>query len=646
MERRLSKTRIFSLCLCAQLVLSVSCLSARPKRNKRPAVEPAPVASPSQNPDSEDLRNQSEPESKTFSETEKNETLQISLPAAENSSSDEISVAADSAEKGSSVNTNQEDSTKVKISIPSAKRTYFSKIPHEIMEGIEQGSPASIRQALSSVRKSESEYSETERVLVNVANSIFQFAWPSQKISFEVPSYSEQNPYMGALNLAKEGFFDSSTGNTDFLSTLLPAMVLLYKGDLSESVIDQCEKAVNDAFSFRETSVLGLYLKARLLERKGEYEPEEEILSLLYQNNSNIFELAVSYAAVLLKNGKNTDAFSLASRLREKYPMDVQVLDLNAKAAFALEKYDEAEEYVAYILQQNPNNLEFVLFRARILAEKKDYIHAVSLLDMYAKQNDSNVDYLLLRAKVQIEWTKSYTQAAEVVEKALSLYPSNQDAMLLAARIASVTDSPVAGKYADELVEKILEKKPDNEEALIYALNGLARREAWWNAYEISSQLMASGKYRPEVVEKHVEICLKLGKTAEALSSSDKAYKENPSDETILQAYILAQVSSGNRNQSMNLINSLLETSSSKVKSYLYYRRSFLQVNEAQVLADLRSSMIANPRNSDALFRLYEIYFEKEDYKKAQYYLKQVVALNPNDSSIKKLNESLTKLLQ
>ena len=86
--------------------------------------------------------------------------------------------------------------------------------------------------------------------------------------------------------------------------------------------------------------------------------------------------------------------------------------------------------------------------------------------------------------------------------------------------------------------------------------------------------------------------------------------------------------------------------SSSKVKSYLYYRRSFLQLTEEKSLADLRSSLIANPRNSDALFRMYEIYYSKEDYRKAQYYLRQVVAINPNDSSIKKLNEALTKLIQ
>ena len=113
-----------------------------------------------------------------------------------------------------------------------------------------------------------------------------------------------------------------------------------------------------------------------------------------------------------------------------------------------------------------------------------------------------------------------------------------------------------------------------------------------------------------------------------------------------MQAYVLAYSSVGSRDAVIKYIDSQINTSSQKMKSYLYYRRSFLQLTEEKSLADLRSSLISNPRNSDALFRLYELYYAKQDYRKAQYYLRQVVAINPNDSSFKKLNEALTKLIQ
>ena len=55
---------------------------------------------------------------------------------------------------------------------------------------------------------------------------------------------------------------------------------------------------------------------------------------------------------------------------------------------------------------------------------------------------------------------------------------------------------------------------------------------------------------------------------------------------------------------------------------------------------------MSNPRNSSSLFRLYQIYLAKKDYRKAQYYLKQVSALKPNDLKIRQLSDELNSLLR
>lgn len=137
-----------------------------------------------------------------------------------------------------------------------------------------------------------------------------------------------------------------------------------------------------------------------------------------------------------------------------------------------------------------------------------------------------------------------------------------------------------------------------------------------------------------------------MNKANEAYEYAKKYYEAQPDNEMLLQSYIYAYCEVGNRDAVMQYIGGLLNTASPKMKSYLYYRRSFLQRTEENAFADLRSSLISNPRNSDSLFRLYEMYFDKQDYRKAQYYLRQVVAINPNDNSVKKLNEALTKLIK
>lgn len=81
------------------------------------------------------------------------------------------------------------------------------------------------------------------------------------------------------------------------------------------------------------------------------------------------------------------------------------------------------------------------------------------------------------------------------------------------------------------------------------------------------------------------------------------------------------------------------------MKSFLYYQRSFFGATEDEILGDLRSSLTANPRNRDALFRLYKIYYAKKDWRRAQYYLKQVVALDPLNTEVLRLNSELNSLL-
>ncbi|SFI76859.1 Tetratricopeptide repeat-containing protein [Treponema bryantii] len=536
------------------------------------------------------------------------------------------------------------DDTSYKLPTGKNQREYFSKVDPEVLLKVQNGSPDSLREAMSLMRQKSGEYEEYENVLAVVSSEIMKLVWPSEKITWDIPVVTAETPYTGAISSVKQGVFDSSTGNVDFLTTLLPALVIV-NSNSDISIIESCETALKSALQIQPDSVLANYLLAMVYERKRGFENAEKYMAAAYEVSPKTSEISLAYSRILRANGKLAEASKILNSI-DNTINDIAVLKQNAYISFDAGDYDSAELYVARVLQQTPNDLEFLLFRAKILVEKKDYIHAVSLLDVYARQDSSSIDYLVLRARVQLDWSKNTAAASETVEKALQMYPDNTDALMFAARISSETDSPVAGKYADELAARVLEKKPGNVEAMTYALDGLIQRENWQEAYAASKNLIAMGNVSSAVVEKYVNVCIKMNKYNEAYEYAKLKYDANPSDEVLLQSYILAYSMVGNRDSVLKYIDSLMNTSSSKVKSYLYYRRSYLQLTEEKSLADLRSSLIANPRNSDALFRLYELYYAKQDYRKAQYYLRQVVAINPNDSSFKKLNEALTKLIQ
>ena len=538
------------------------------------------------------------------------------------------------------------------VKLPAQKRTFFYKIDEQIVKEVENGSPESLKNAMQLIKKSSEDYEENEKVLISIAVQIMKIVWPSQKITWEQPVTDIENPYIGAINSAKQGVFDSSTGDVDFLSTILPALVLLSPviaqskeiNNTNQEILENCRNAIQKAMELNQNSVLAHYLMGVLLQKQEKYTEALAFLKFAYDSSSKTEEILLCYSNLLYKTGNLESAQKIADEL-DPQNLNIQVLKQKAYIAFELKDYDSAELLVARVLQQNPNDLDFLLFRAKILVEKKDYIRAVSLLDVYARQNDTSLDYLILRARIQLDWSKNTTAATETIEKALQLYPEETQVLMIAAKISSITDSPVAGKYADQLTEKVLQKEPDNIEAMVYSLNALIQRENWNDSYKICCKIIETEKYPVEIVGKFVQICLRLGKNNEAFDFAKSQLVKYPDDETVLQAYVFAYSKVGNRDAVIKYIDSLLAQANQKMKSYLFYVRSFLQVSEEKSLADLRSSLSMNPRNSDSLFRLYEIYFEKQDYRKAQYYLRQVVAINPNNNSLKKLNEALTKMV-
>lgn len=559
-------------------------------------------------------------------------------------SAEEVVVLETSVDASAVTSTSSNDSEK-SIKLPSAKpRTYFSKIDEQVLHNIENGSPESLAKAVAAFPKFENDLTEPEKVLLNIAVEMNRLLWPSEKTNWNTYSVAEENAYTGALNSVEKGVYDTSTGNVDFLSTFIPALVLLIP-NISVNVQNQCEQGILQALQINPDSVAANYLAGIFYTKASDFVKAEAYLEKAYEA-SKVVEISIEYAKVLSKNGKTAQAQMVMNNVQSDENSSILILKQNAYIAFEAGDYATAEDCVARVLQQTPNDLEFVLFRARIYIEKNDYIHGVSLLDVYARQDDRSADYLILRSRVQLEWSKNTAAATETIEKALQYYPDNVDALMIAAKISSMTDGPVAGKYADELASLVLEKNPSDKVALVYALDGLVQRENWKEAYDISKSLLDANMDNEDLVLKHVSVCIKLGKSSEANEIAEKAYKNNPASESIAQAYVLASTNALSREESLKLIDSMMNGSSSKMKSYLYYRKSFLERSEDVALADLRSSLIANPRNSDALFRLYEIYYDKSDYRKAQYYLRQVVAINPNDSSVRKLNEALTQLMQ
>lgn len=537
----------------------------------------------------------------------------------------------------------------VKLALPERRgHSFFLGIDRNILNYVEIGSPQTLSLAINALRRTSESRTESENVLYLVAVSIMQMCWKFEDFTEPVPEISSKNAYSGAIFSARNGLYDYNTGNTDFFTLALPSLVLAVSDTRSDYYADS-EKALSAALQIRPDSVFANYLFGLLCMRLGKYEDAkryfETVLALNPENRDAAFSLAEACNALF----QHTRALEIAERLSREIPQNKDVLKLCAESAFAAGDMDVAETYVGKVLQVEPENSYYLLLRAKILVQKGEYIRAASLLDAYARMDSQSRDYLLLRFTVQKNWNRNISAASATIEKALSLYPDDPQIIVEAALLASETGAEFGGKTGGELADSILEKNPENVVALDIKISSMMQDKKWSEAYAVSSAAIKKNvgiSLVPDsLLFNHIKICLNAGKKDEAWSIASEVYSERSSDEEVTKMYIDVLVSVGKKAEAARLIAQLLPSASARMKSFLYYERSFLAQNEDAALADLRSSLTANPRNKDALFRLYTIYFDKKEYRKARYYLKQVVALSPNDESLLVLNQELERIL-
>lgn len=534
----------------------------------------------------------------------------------------------------------------VSITFPKNKGSYFYSIDKKALEYAETGSPFSLKLAISQLHKPVSEeYTPVEKVLLEICVRLMKIVWPSEIMNYEYSRVTHSNPYTPAIDAAEKGIFDSSTGNSDFYTILLPSLLMITRPSKTD-YYPEYEKALTKALALKPESCIANYLMGILQNARGDYNKAlvylNKALPSAPKNREILFALAQAYQGT----GDSQKALTMGEELLEAEAQNISYLELCTEASLALGLYDKAEGFVLRVLQVEPNNSNFTLARASILMAKGDYIKASSLLDSYSRTSPNDRYYLLLRAQLQKNWNKNLSLAATTMNKALSLYPDDKETLLLSAQIASEYNSPIAGKNALTLASSVLEIDENNIEAKEVYVKELNKARRYTEAYTMSSELIKSENVPLSVLYNHVDICLSLGKNNEAWNIAEELYKNDDKLEENIQLYVKVLVGTGRTSQALSLINSLLPASSSQMKSFLYYQKSLTEGTGEAALEDLRSSLTANPRNQDSLYRLYRIYYGRKDYRRAQYYLKQVMALNPNDSTYQAQNAELENLLR
>ncbi len=521
----------------------------------------------------------------------------------------------------------------------------FPDIKKSTLNLIEKGTLSSLKTAASELRSPDQVYNNQQIILLNVISGIMSIVYPSEKLSWPIPPVDFENNYTAALNSAKKGVYDFSVGTSDFLELTLPSLVLITAPSL-KNYYQESETSLKEALSLYSDSFLANYLLALLFYRQNRDFEAMQFFEKAYLIDDSCLTMNQVYANCLIRNNENELADKISKKIIQENPDNTEMLKVLAISSFNSGNLQAAEQYVIRVLQQEPDNMDFILLRAKILMKKGEYLNVSSLLDVYARNDNTNKDYLLLRAELQRDWNKNISSASSTMQIALNLYPDDIDILLMAASIMATSRQKIGQRTLKDVLDTILQKEPENAQAQELLISEYINSENWNDAYNLSSTLINKNNYSTEILLQHIKSCIQMGLASEARNSINLLKTMKIESSLLELATVQVLIAEGKKAEAFSLIQRAISIYSGKAKSDFYYEKSRISANEEEKLSDLRLSLTANPRNPDALFSLYKYYFDKADYRKAQYYLRQVVALNPENSKLTELNAQLDSLIK
>ena len=509
-----------------------------------------------------------------------------------------------------------------------------------IEASILMGSPSSFDSAVSVVLSSSSISKAEAKTYEWLAREMARLAYPE----LAAPSVSLDAPPEDALARA---FIEARNGRPlavqpgqGPLYELMPLMAVFRVRTQTAAV---AALAAYERFaSLGVDSALARYARGIALERAGDSRMALESYRAALDLAAECYPAALAASRLFVDSGKPRDALATLAGIQ------AAVLETNAyRRAYAYALYgagnwDEALPLITLVLLDDPLDSRFMLMRAHLLMERAEYKLAAPLLNAYASVDPNDKLYLLLRARYAAEKSKYRARAVAALRKGLERYPNEQTLLLYAAEILFAGDAKErleAITYAG----KALKNDPSSIRALkvllaadLAAANGpgaSARADtilSFYPAYEDYESL-----YRAYVL---------AGRQDDALAMARLWREKQPGSETASLAWARLLVDRGNRAEASSFITAQLAAKGSAgYRSNLYFLQSRIQTNEEAALASLRSALIENGLNVDALVAMTDIYIKRADYQRARFYLKQALSLAPDRADLAQRRDTLVQ---
>lgn len=516
-------------------------------------------------------------------------------------------------------------------------------IAEEIRALTESGIPSLMERALDQIQQRNLGTGEFGRIMSAVNVNLFRRVYPGINARFPSPDPPQSHNYARILRDAEQGVYTSPPGNSlDYLEFVLPFLALL-----DETREDRLLPALPDlrrAAVLNSGSVLAPLFIGMVHERTGNSGEAERAYRRALGLSAECYPAGLALARLKIQAGDLDGAIRDLQEMVRNFSDNSAVKQQLAVAYYRRGDWAQAETAIVEILRQDSRDGELLLMLAHALVEQGRFLSAQRPLELYAAVSGRNPFYHFLQARILEEGMGNREGAINSLRALVHSGAASGEALIYAVRLFLESPRSEDLEEGRALLKGLLEGNP-GADVIRLAVRDNIKAGNWEAARDYLSPLLNDPRDGDLLSAYTIE--QGLGNNAAALSYARDLYERNPDNDEGVAAYISALIETGRQAEAGRLIESRLAAGlTDSQKSPYYYLRSRIRSGDDQVVADLRASLFADPRNLSSLIAMFEFYhFRRPEKARALIYLRQALAQDPSNPQLRRYAAEYPEIL-
>ena len=395
-----------------------------------------------------------------------------------------------------------------------------------------------------------------------------------------------------------------------------------------------------------------------------------EIFESVHKNNPENIQVAYTLARIYEDEKMPSKAIELYENITEIYGFDYEVLRRMYEIYFNYKNYSKCLESVQYLLKLDPYNFDFKLKLAALYQMTDQPGKALSLYeDLYAF-NPGNKDvqtdliklYFLMNdadkgfnyfSKILGKESLTYEEKIQIGEVYYNLIESEKQAPTIARNIFTQIKQEYPGKWQPYFFLGAIDIAENKNTYYPWYDSAIAKADTSIDAYvQVAFSYYNRGNYDRAiaVIDKGYDISpndfrmnyvyglnlQRLNKLTEAVSYYENALLANPGDLSLLSTLGMAYNTLKRFEDSDNAYERALRIDPEDALVLNNYAYNLSQRGEKldKAMKMSRKSIERDPKNPNLLDTFGWIYYKLGEYKDAEMYLKQSLAVNSGSAVV------------